>query len=58
MLSLLSFFLILVIVVIALTLPKASSVGYLIVIMWIMFLIHLIFYRNDEVSKTISKKWR
>lgn len=44
-----------VIVIINLVLPLSATLGYAIVFAWIMFLVYLIFYHKDEISKTIDK---
>lgn len=42
-------------IIISLILPLQASIGYVIILLWIIFLIYLIFYKKDEVSEKIEK---
>jgi hypothetical protein len=44
----------LIVVITFLTLPLGASIGYVAVILWIIFLLYLIFYTSDEVSSAID----
>ncbi len=41
--------------VIFLTAPFWAAVGYLAVLAWSAFLLHLIFYRSDPVSRAVAQ---
>lgn len=42
-------------IIISLILPLQAGIGYVIILLWIIFLIYLIFYKKDKVSEKIEK---
>lgn len=43
-------------VVFFLVLPGATAVGYLAALIWITFLLYLVFYRPDPISRAIDEQ--
>lgn len=43
-------------VIFFLTLPGGTAVGYLAALIWIAFLLYLVFYRPDPISRTIDEQ--
>ena len=43
-------------VIFFLVLPGTTAVGYLVALIWIAFLLYLVFYRPDPISRAVDEQ--